>query len=297
MNSKPLFTIAVPVYNKRQFLPKLLESIAQQTYTNYEICFVDDGSTDDSREFIDGYARKYPDRIRLINNSSNLGLSSTRNVLLANARGDYIVFVDPDDSIEPDLLKVLTEYTERNVDLIKFQMNVINDEPDKDKDRFTYPAFPDIKSGEEALNIFSADSKKRYAVACTVCYRREFLNRIGIKFPEGLRLHEDVAFIPIAIAYAETVAMIDYRGYNYVRNNQSLTGKIRDEKDPIKMVKAIQKKQQAFSVAIYHAMEGVAEAPISQEKKKLFIDNMLHRLAELTASCKEKGDMEEEKSV
>lgn len=166
MNSYPLFTIAVPVYNKRQFLPKLLESIYLQTYTDYEICFVDDGSTDGSREFIDSYARKFPSNMRLINNPKNIGLSSTRNVLLANARGDYIVFVDPDDSIEPDLLKVLKEYTEKNVDLIKFQMNIINDEPNKDKDRFTYPAFPQTKSGEEALKFFSADSKKK--ICCSM---------------------------------------------------------------------------------------------------------------------------------
>lgn len=99
-------TVVVPVYNMEQYLEKCIESLLNQTISNYEIILVDDGSTDNSLMMCNNYAQKYSNRIRCIH-KDNGGLSSARNAGIKEARGNYIVFPDPDDWVEENYLEVL----------------------------------------------------------------------------------------------------------------------------------------------------------------------------------------------
>jgi len=97
----PLVSIIVPVYNRRELLPELLANIEQQTYPDFEVLFVDDGSTDGSAEFLDELAGT---NCRVIRGGANRGPSAARNTGLRQAVGEYIQFLDSDDLLHPDKL-------------------------------------------------------------------------------------------------------------------------------------------------------------------------------------------------
>ena len=98
-------SVIVPVYNVEQYLEKCMESILNQTYKNIEVLLIDDGSTDKSGSICDFYAGK-DNRVR-VHHKENEGLSEARNIGVALASANYIVFVDSDDYIVPDMLEVL----------------------------------------------------------------------------------------------------------------------------------------------------------------------------------------------
>lgn len=100
-----MISVLVPVYNVEKYLRRCIDSILSQTYTDYEIVLVDDGSTDRSGALCDAYAKEHG-CIRVIH-QENAGLAQVRNVSVAAARGDYITFVDSDDAIEPTYLETL----------------------------------------------------------------------------------------------------------------------------------------------------------------------------------------------
>lgn len=100
-----MISVLVPVYNVEKYLRRCLDSILEQTYTDFEIVLVNDGSTDQSGALCDVYAAEH-DCIRVIH-QKNAGLAEVRNVSVAAARGEYIAFVDSDDVIEPTYLEVL----------------------------------------------------------------------------------------------------------------------------------------------------------------------------------------------
>ena len=95
----PIFSIIVPVYNTEQFLDKCVSSILAQTYNDFELILVDDGSPDNCSQICDKYAQS-DSRIKVIH-KKNSGVSSARNLGISVARGTYIWFVDSDDYIEP----------------------------------------------------------------------------------------------------------------------------------------------------------------------------------------------------
>lgn len=110
----PLVTVFIPVYNSESYIKDCLDSICNQTYQNLEILLVDDGSTDSSAEII----RQYDDnRIRFIQNERNMGIPTTRNVGLKEARGEYIAIMDSDDIAEPMRIERQVQYLENNKDI------------------------------------------------------------------------------------------------------------------------------------------------------------------------------------
>ena len=112
---KSLISVIVPVYNVKNFLCKCIESVLNQTYKNFEIILVDDGSTDGSAELCDYYA-EIENKVCVIH-KKNGGVSSARNIGINNAKGDYIFFIDGDDWIESNSLEYLYSLS-KNRDII-----------------------------------------------------------------------------------------------------------------------------------------------------------------------------------
>lgn len=106
-----LVTIIVPVYNAEQFITRCIESIVKQSYTNFELILINDGSKDNSEDICKKYVDN--DKVRLIN-KRNGGVSSARNEGIKNAKGEYITFVDADDWIDRDYVKLLVEHIGEN---------------------------------------------------------------------------------------------------------------------------------------------------------------------------------------
>lgn len=101
----PLISVIVPVYNVKTLLPRCINSLLSQKFTDYELLLIDDGSTDGSGDICDEYGKK-DSRIKVIH-KQNEGVSKTRNRGIDEARGEWITFVDSDDYITPDYLSDL----------------------------------------------------------------------------------------------------------------------------------------------------------------------------------------------
>ena len=281
-----LFTVGVPVYNKKKYLRKCLESVERQTCKDYEILLVDDCSTDGSREALDELS-KFSEKYRLIKNSTNQGLSNNRNIILQNAKGDYVVYLDPDDTIEPDLLASIAEVAKDDVDMIRYQINVIGDKPGKDPERFNfYENYGRKMSGEEALEYFTQTTDRRYALACSFCLRRNFFLENALTFPTDTRLYEDLATIPIALANANGVVIIGCKGYNYVKNADSLTMSMDSAENATETRDRVLENQMAFLKAFQRAQVGIAESPISDKVKDMCIQDIFERIENHNKSLK-----------
>ena len=119
-----LISVIIPIYNSEKYIKKCIESIINQTYKNIEVILINDGSTDNSEEICNQYASE-DGRIKVIN-TTNKGVSASRNIGLKNATGDYISFIDCDDYVDKDLyLDVITTIKEhKDIDLIKYQFSL-----------------------------------------------------------------------------------------------------------------------------------------------------------------------------
>ena len=219
------FSIIIPVYNTEKYLEKCLDSIINQSYQNMEIIVVNDGSTDNSKDILSFYHNKYPKLINVYN-LTNKGVSAARNYGISKASGDYFIFIDSDDYLEPDLLSNVNKNIVDNVDIIRFNFNRVNNTKTISYKVNTF----DLLNGKEAFNSLISDGE--IAIIWSYAFRKEFWLEHDFKFIEGI-YHEDFALIPLIIRSASKVSSIAYVGYNYViRENSIMTTK--DNKKIIK---------------------------------------------------------------
>lgn len=122
----PLISIIVPVYNTKPYLSRCIDSILCQSFTDFELLLIDDGSTDGSGMICDAYAEK-DNRIRVLH-KENGGVSSARNLGLRVAAGDWICFVDSDDELLPDGLQVMVDGISNEVGMVMAGYKVYDDE-------------------------------------------------------------------------------------------------------------------------------------------------------------------------
>ena len=102
------FSIIIPVYNVEKYIEKCMASVMGQSFTDYEVIVVDDESPDNSMAVVERYAEEYPGKIRMIR-QKNTRQGGARNHGVRYAKGDYLLFVDSDDYVHPDMLKTVDE--------------------------------------------------------------------------------------------------------------------------------------------------------------------------------------------
>lgn len=214
----PKISVVVPVYNTEKYLKKCLESIIKQTYQDFEVIIVNDGSTDNSQKIIDEYIGKYQNRIKCIN-KENGGLSSARNAGIEVARGSYIIFVDSDDYIKINLFEKLLPYIQNNIDLVKYKLIKVNEEY-KELEKIDGPTFDEV-TGEQGFNklVFKDILLEP---ACLYLYKRDIFTKNNFKFL-GNAYHEDFGLIPLILLNAKSMVSIDFFGYHYVQASNSIT--------------------------------------------------------------------------
>lgn len=115
METSPHISIIVPTFNLENYIDKTLESIVQQTFSDWEVLTVDDGSTDNTSALIEGWAKR-DDRIKLLRNQRSKGVSGARNTGIENARGKWIVFLDGDDLFRKDALQTRVQASNAHPD-------------------------------------------------------------------------------------------------------------------------------------------------------------------------------------
>lgn len=216
------FSIIIPIYNVSAFLPECLESVAGQSFSDYEVVCVDDGSTDDSYGIAKGYVDAHG-HWQLIH-QENQGLGGARNTGLKHASGDYVLFLDSDDRLRPDSLRILSENLE-NEDLLCFNGQRFHEETGayEAADSLTPESY---RSGWDYYND-NALKQRDFAFVCVVlrCYKRTYLVEHALRFKPGI-YHEDNLFTPLACYYAGKVKVIPDILYDYrVRASSIMTSR------------------------------------------------------------------------
>ena len=210
------FSIIIPCYNAKKFLPSSIQSVLNQSYDDFEIIIIDDGSTDGSDALLVEYEKK-DSRIHVYRfENAGVGISRSRGISLSE--GDYILFLDSDDSINSELLKKLSNTIDifNSPTLIRYQANLIGDAENKDHQRYNFD--PDFYmpangiNGTRALRLWSKPGKK-YSVYWLYAFKKSLFSKVP--FTADFRCYEDVAFLPILISASEKVVFLNYAGYNY----------------------------------------------------------------------------------
>lgn len=183
--SHDLISVIIPVYNVEKYVSACLESVIGQTYTNLQILIIDDGSADNSGIICDEYSNR-DNRIEVIH-KNNGGLSDARNTGIENANGKYLIFIDSDDYIHPDAIKILYENllkTESAISIGQFTKVTEMDFTAHNIGRNAIKVFSNIESLDNLYN----DLYGQTVVAWNKLYSRKIIG--DIRFPAG-RFHED----------------------------------------------------------------------------------------------------------
>ena len=208
-------SIIIPVYNTADYLAACLDSVLDSACRDYEIIIVNDGSTDDSGIIAAGYARRFPALIRLIV-TENGGLGAARNVGLEAAKGDYLLFVDSDDTLANGALKEMLTLIDDSFDIGIFDILQVNPSGDtvgnikgcsKDGD-FTLAEYPGL--------IFDPPS------ACNKLFRRSLFLDSGVRFP-GRVWFEDLRMVPKLYPLAGRIRNLAKPWYRYLIRTGSIT--------------------------------------------------------------------------
>lgn len=216
-----LVSIIVPVYNVEKWLEQCVNSILAQTYKNFELILVDDGSTDNSGFICDSLANS-DNRIKVFH-KQNGGLSSARNYGLSHAGGGYIVFVDSDDMISPTLLESCLENISRTgSDIVEYQYSSIDEKGNPHPYSGSLNDFQrDMRlSADDALRLLFKGNIEPYAWAF-MAKRSLYENPVVIRFPEG-KIFEDAATTYKLFARANQISLLTEKLYLYRQRSNSI---------------------------------------------------------------------------
>lgn len=211
------FSIIIPVYNSEKYLDRCILSCINQTYKNFEIILIDDGSSDNSLKICNKY-KNIDNRINVIHNK-NEGVSIARNIGIENSEGKYIVFVDSDDFIEQDMLEKLENLlNKQKTECIIYNLDNML------KSKAVY--------GEEINNILiKLIISEVINSPCNKVYIRDIIEKNNIRFEKNVKIGEDLLFNVLYISKIKGFYLLNENFYNYSKENkQSLTLKYNKDK-------------------------------------------------------------------
>ncbi|MFC3979622.1 glycosyltransferase family 2 protein [Streptosporangium jomthongense] len=224
-------SVIVPVHNCRPYLDRCLTSLLVQR-VNREIIVVDDGSTDGGAELLDLYAAHHRGVVRVVRMERSGGAGRPRNVGLALARGKYVFFCDADDYLGPEALERMLAMAERNGSDMVLGKIVGHDR-----------RAPVSMFRENAERVTLEESRVYNSLSCFKLFRREMIERYGIRFDETLLVGEDVFFTTHAYCHAEVISVVaDYDCYHLVaRPDGSSIMQQPGSRDPVAWIRMIKK--------------------------------------------------------
>lgn len=225
-----MFSIVVPIYKVEKYLPQCIESILGQTYPNFELILVDDGSPDRCGEICDEYAKKDA-RIKVIH-KENGGLVSARKAGLRQATHDYIVNVDSDDYVDSALLEKLLEVIKKyNPDVIAYGCTKVSEdgaflsnlENSSEEGLYTGQKLEELK-GKLVYDksIKHANSGSLLYSVVAKAFKKASIEKSQYNVPEGINMGEDLAVTAPAVCNCRSLYVLKYCGYIYRQRNTSI---------------------------------------------------------------------------
>ena len=220
-----LISIIIPVYNAEKYLRECIDGILGQSYKNYELLLVNDGSTDGSATICDEYAKENS-QIKVFHRE-NSGPSVTRNFGVDMAEGEYIVFIDADDVIDDNYLFALHDNLSRyGVDLVlcdyeRFYKDDLEQKVHYGISRYSVAI---AKSREELAKVYQNSSTNLFGISVWAkLYKSEIIKKHHIRFPEDISFEEDCCFNVQYFEYVNTAAFTRETVYHYRQIEKSLS--------------------------------------------------------------------------
>ena len=220
-----LVSILIPVYNGEEYLEETVSSILNQSYKEFELIIINDGSSDNTKVICDNL-EKFDKRIRIIH-KENTGVSHTRNVALDNARGKYIAFIDSDDSVHKDYLKILVNSMENSngqLAVCGFKERKVSSNGEiEDLSRVFCPK--EIIAMEDMKDlIMDFVNSGLLNPLWNKLYSREIIEKNNIRFKEEVETGEDFIFNLQYFRKINNICFSKKELYYYIRrNNNSIT--------------------------------------------------------------------------
>ena len=222
-----LISIIIPVYNAQKTLPYCLDAIFKQEYPNIELLFIDDASTDDSLDIINEYTEKNRHQTnfttKVIKHEQNRGVAAARNTGLDKATGDYIYYIDSDDIIQENALKILVKEAVRSgSDIVGCEWLLSY------KKNARHMRQPDVYSPKDAFKKMTGGVLRWNLWLFFV--KRSLYENNQIRFIEGLNMGEDMMVMGKLFLCAQKVSIVHKPLYQYIQTNEdSLTKDISDK--------------------------------------------------------------------
>ena len=224
---KILLSIIVPVYNAEKWLHRCVDSLLDQELPSedYEIILVDDGSKDASPQICDEYAAAYSGLVRVIH-QPNGGVSMARNAGLDAAVGEYVMFVDADDYIEPNCLhEIVGQVYKSNAEVLFYKHKVVTEQSERiDNSVPTGITVKDFCTGEYYM-LNNGDTGSIWRSL----YSRDVIESLKLRFYPNIT-HQDVLFNFQILPFVERIAFCDVLVYDYIYEGESLTRTKSEEK-------------------------------------------------------------------
>ncbi len=265
MKEAPKVSIIVPVYKAEKYLHRCVDSILAQTFTEFELLLVDDGSPDNSGTICDRYAAADP-RVHVFH-KPNGGVSSARQCGLDNAQGEYTIHADPDDWVEPDMLQELyTEAQRTNADMVICDYFV-----NTKRREILVKQQPSALDNETVLNeLFH----QLHGSCCNKLVKRDCYNTGNVKFPVGLNYCEDLFVNACLLLQPLTVSYINKAFYHYDQytNTNSIVNTKRT------LTKATQKLIDKISPILSESHSQIIEALKCRAKMMAYAENYNHEM-------------------
>lgn len=211
-------SIIIPCYNIETHLPKCIDSVLRQTFTDFELLLINDGSTDGTLEVCKEYKNK-DSRIKVYSHK-NRGVSYTRNRGIDLAQGDYIMFVDGDDFVKKDIIEQFMPHLKKDswpmcgMLLVK---NGVEEERVLYKEMLKSIPYNKVSSNE----IFKVITYHNLSTPCCRLYDIKILKDKHIKFKEDISYQEDLIFNLEYSKFIKEIILLDYYGYYYVQHQLS----------------------------------------------------------------------------
>lgn len=227
MLEKPVISVIVPVYNKKRYIERTLQTIQQQSFRDFECLLIDDGSTDGSGEICDDFAEQ-DSRFKVFH-IPNGGVSHARNLGLDHARGEYITFIDADDGVQVDYLENLWRCEmESGADLVISGCEKIA--ADGTVLQRVIPHHQGTVRFDELLPEFAREQLETgvYGFCCAKLFSYRLAQ--GVRFDKELKLAEDFDFYLKLYETIETVHLDSHAYYQYLQDAENSTGNTASEK-------------------------------------------------------------------
>ena len=215
-------SVIVPVYNCKKYLETAIKSVIDQTvFNNTELILIDDGSTDGSGEICDNYAAEYPNIFAV--HQSNSGVSVARNTGMEAAKGEYIAFLDSDDSYEKEYIQTMLENSEYDLVCCDYYI--------KSRDEKNVGKYFENKiyfRNDFTIDFYRKTIRQEFYSCWNKLYKMSIIAENNIRFTPGVRYAEDMVFVFEYLRYCKTFRFIEKPLYYYNVNPENTTSVVKN---------------------------------------------------------------------